>query len=68
METKNIDGKELIKFRVTSQLVTYNLSGYVWASNEDEAKEKFQEGDVIGEIDEEPTREEVNVEVEYDIN
>lgn len=68
METKIVDGKELTKFKVTSQLVTANLSGYVWATCEDEAKEKFQEGDTDGEIDEEPEREEVNIEVEYDIN
>jgi sortase (surface protein transpeptidase) len=36
----------------------------VLAKNKEEAKEKFQEGDVIGEIDEYPTREEINVEVE----
>lgn len=68
METKIENGKVVIKFKVTSQLVTTNLSGYVWASCEDEAKEKFQSGDVIDEIYEEPTREEINIEVEYDIN
>ena len=67
METKIIDGKEHIKFKVTSQLVTANLSGYVWATYEDEAIEKFQSGDTIEPINEEPTREEVNIEVEYNV-
>jgi len=67
MVTKNQNRKMLDviegekKYFVTSQLVTTNLSGYVWASYEKEAIEKFQAGEVIGVIDEEPTREEVNV-------
>jgi hypothetical protein len=68
METKIINEIEHIKFKVSSQLVTADLSGYVWATCEDEAIEKFQSGEVIGEIDEEPNREEVNIEVEFDIN
>jgi hypothetical protein len=68
MEKKIINGIEHIKFRVSSQLVTYELKGEVWATCEDDAIEKFQEGDTISPIDEYPMREEINLEVEYDIN
>lgn len=55
-----------MKYRITSNMVTAKLEGYVEADNEDEAKEKWFEGNTIGEIDEYPEREEVNVEVEAD--
>lgn len=59
-----IEGKR--KYYVTSELVsglvwTAHLSGLVWASDENEAIEKFQSDEVIGEINEEPARDEINL-------
>jgi hypothetical protein len=51
-------------YKVRSQLVTANFSGIVEAKSEEEAIEKFQANDCLEEVDEEPTREEINIEVE----
>jgi Zn finger protein HypA/HybF involved in hydrogenase expression len=54
----------MARYKITSDIITAHITGIVEADTYDEAVEKFQSGDVVGELDEEPTREETNIEVE----